>query len=353
MKELLCAPDILRKYLDKNSHRYAVLETNTDCNRRCSYCTIPQTYKKEGELTLEETIGVVDSLHQQGFLLVSFLGGEPLAPFNTKEGITFAEHTLESVRHASSKGMITNVTTNGDYINRDIVRALKGAGLDSLNFSLHSFTEAGINHLIKSARIAAQAGIVPAIHALFTSANTDVLPSIASNIAENGILFSFNILHEKGMGFSAPRTGESNTPSLEQQKKVLAALLRLKSYGFVLNNRDYLTNTPNYHGNSWTCDPERDSFIHIGAGGFVNICSEVRTGFKTADVSLTSQEWREQKRILVQNCGNCLYKCYYEAQNTDLKGDIPMFLVMMLIKSGNAALAEKLGKFAVQRIRKS
>lgn len=72
---------------------------------------------------------------------------------------------------------------------------------------------------------------------------------------------------------------------------------------------------------------------------------------KTADISLSDSTWRETKHVLVENCGNCLYQCYYEAKNTDLRGDIPMFGVMMLIKTGNAHLAEKLGKFAVERIK--
>ncbi len=351
MKELVRAPGILREYLNPNSHKYAVIETNTDCNRRCFYCPIPQTYDREKELTLEESTGEVDWLHQQGFLLVSILGGEPLAPFNTKEGITFADHTLELIRHAKRKEIVTNVTTNGDFVDKKMIEALKAAGLDSLNFTLHSCADSDVSQMIKEARMTAQAGIVPAIHAILTCDNAEALPGIASTVAENGILFSFCILHEKGQGFSAPRVGESKMPSFESQKKVLAALLRLKSYGFVLNNKNYLTNALNYHGNTWTCNPEKDSFIHLGAGGFVNVCSEVRTGLKTADVSLTSQEWREQKRILVERCGGCYYKAYYETQNPDIKGDAPVLAVIMLIKTGNAALAEKLGKFAVQRIR--
>ncbi len=350
MKKLVKGVVLLKQFLSPDGHRFAVVEGNTQCNRRCSYCTIPQSYRKEKELTLEETIRIVDWLHQQGFLMVSFLGGEPLAPFITKEGMTFAEHTLKLVRHASSKGMFTNVTTNGDYINKDVIKHLKEVNLDSLTFSLHSDTGAGVNHLIKGARMAAQVGIIPVIHAIFTSKNADILPKTAFNIVENGILFSFSILHEKGKGFSAPKQGESNIPSLEQQKKVLAVLLRLKSYGLIFNNRNYLTNALKYYGNSWTCNPKKDSFIHIGAGGFANICSEIRTRMKVANVSLTGQEWREQKRRLVQNCGHCFYKCYFETQNTDLKGNIPMLAVMMSIKSGHARLVEKWGKFAARKI---
>ena len=265
MKELLSSLDLLTQLRKENGHRYAVIEGNRNCNRHCSYCAVPQQYKRKEESTLEETFRQVDWVHNQGFRLVSYLGGEPFAPFKTKEGITFAEHTTEVVKYAAKKRMIVSVTTNGDFVDEDTVKSLKESGLDAMSFSLHTYSKAGLNHVIKGARLAAKSGIIPTVQVVFTSERTSQLPGIAADVAEQGILFSLTIAQEKGGGFSAARKEKSIVPTVEEQKEVLGALLRLKSFGFVRDNRNYLTKASFYSNNSWTCDPKRDTFIHIGA----------------------------------------------------------------------------------------
>lgn len=338
--------------INPNGQKYATLEANRGCNRSCGYCAVPSQYDKEGESSLGEVFGQVDWLHSQGFRLLSYIGGEPLAPMETKEGITFAKQTEEVVKYASKKGMAVNVTSNGDYLTPEILEDLKKAGLDTLTLSLHTYTEPGVRHIVKGGRAAAKAGIIPVVNAVFTSDRSDSLPGIAATMAENGLLFSTAVVQEKGGGFStAP--DQTNVPSMEEKKKVFDSLLRLKSYGFVRNNKKYLQEAPLYDGNTWTCNPEKDAFIQIGAGGKINVCSDVRTGFNVGEIDLTDGDWREAKRALVSNCGDCLYSCYFEAQNQDTVGDIPTLAVMGLIKTGNASMAERWGKFAVNRIRNS
>lgn len=134
-------PEQLKGYVDlatqivkPDGHRFAVVEGNQGCNRSCSYCAVPKHYNPSTELTLGQTNQAVDWLYQQGYRVLSYRGGETLAPFRTKEGITFTEHTVRVVKHAKEKGMFVNVTSNGDYIAPDnpvIVRDLQRAGLDS------------------------------------------------------------------------------------------------------------------------------------------------------------------------------------------------------------------------------
>ncbi len=353
MKELSKGLGLLKELKNPNGHRYAVIEGNRDCNRSCSYCAVPQQYKREQESTLDQTFRQVDWLRNQGYRLLSYLGGEPLAPFKTKEGITFAEHTTEVVKYAADKGMIVNVTTNGDFVNKDAIESLKKAGLDSMSFSLHTYSEPGLNHVIKGARLAAQSKIVSAVQVVFTSERASQIPGIAAHVAEQGVLFSVAIAQEKGGGFSIARKEKSIIPTTEQQKEVLGALLRLKSFGFVRDNKDYLTQASSYSNNSWTCDAKKDTFIHIGAGGKLDVCSDVRTNINVGEIELSSKKWRDLKKELVANCGNCMYGCYYEAQNPSLIGDIPTMAVMGLIKTGNAKLVERIGQFGVDKVRKN
>lgn len=340
-----------KTYLSKSGPRYSTLEFNRECNRRCSYCAVPDQYNRDRELTVDETFQRVDWVYDQGFRLISLLGGEPLGPFTTKEGLTFAEHTLRVVDHAVQKGMAVNVTTNGDYITRDIVKNLKHAGLDSLSLSLHTYSQPGLIHLLEGARMAAEEGIIPTVSAVFTSGRADQFPGIAAEVANTGSLFGFGIVQEKAGGFSAiPKEG-SQIPTVEQQKEVFRALLRLKTFGMVRNNRRYMREIPNYANNSWTCNPETDAFINLGADDTVNVCTDVRTNFTITDIPIldASQSWRDIKRVKVEDCGNCAYSCYFESQHPDIVGDIPMLGVMSLIRTGNSRLAEKWGKFAVEQ----
>lgn len=352
MKEIFKGIGVLKQVVKKDGHRFAVVEGNRDCNRSCSYCAVPQQYRREQESTLNSTFRQIDWLHSQGFRLMSYLGGEPFAPFKTKEGITFAEHTEGVVKYATNKGMTVNVTTNGDFVDRDTIESLKKAGLDSITFSLHTYSEAGLRHLVEGARLASQAGIVPTIQLVFTSERASQLPGIAAHVAEQGILFSTGIVQEKGGGFSAVKKEKSLIPTADQQKEVLGALLRLKAFGLVRNNKNYLINAPEYNGNNWTCDPKRDTFIHIGAGGNMNVCSDVRTNIKVGEINdLSDKRWRDLKKVKVDSCGNCMYGCYYDSENPSLIGDFPTIVVMALIRTGNGKLAEKWGQFAVNMLK--
>ncbi len=350
--------------IQPDGHRFANIEGNRDCNRDCSYCVVPKMFNIEQELTVEETFRQVDWLYDNGYRMLSYLGGEPLAPalpngrFLTSEGIPVLEHTLRVVDYASDKGMNVNVTTNGDYVNKDAVKALKKAGLGALSFSLHSYSQKGLDHLISGAKMAAEEGIIPTIQTVLTNTRADDFPGIAARVAENGILFGFGIVQEKGGVFSKKpqpehpgEEAQSLIPSVDQQKEVFRSLLRLKTFGMIRNSRSYMTDAPNYPNNSWTCEPETDTFIHIGAGGTVDVYSDIRTNLKTADIKLLSEDqtWREIKRARVQSCGNCLYNCCYEMENPDVRGDLPMYGVMALIKTGHPEWAEKWGQHAVER----
>jgi MoaA/NifB/PqqE/SkfB family radical SAM enzyme len=342
--------ELYNQFRKPDGKRFAVIEGNQGCNRACSYCDVPRHYNAERELTLKETCGTVDWLHSQGYRVLSYLGGEPLAPFKTKEGISFAQHTIEVVRYAKKKSMLVNITTNGDYVspNRpEIVEELRNAGLDSMTFSLHSYTEASVRHLTDGARLAAQNRIVPAIQAVMTSETADKLPGIAARAARNGILFSVGLVQTQGDGFAREQDMDV-IPSKEQQERIFAALSVLKRYGFVRNSRSYLEKGTDYFPNNWTCDAEKDTFIKIGAGGKVNVCSRVETGLHVEDIiTLDDAAWRERKKVGVSNCGNCLYHCYYEAQNPDILGDIPTIAVGLAIKSGGASFVERWGNTAV------
>lgn len=244
--------------------------------------------------------------------------------------------------------MLVNVTTNGDYVDEDILKKLKEAGIDTLTFSLHSNNEPGIRKIIKGARMAAEAKIPPIVSVVFTADRTNAIPEIAKRCAENGIIFATTIVQEYGGGFSTVPE-ESKIPTIEQQRKVFKRLKKLKEAGFIRNNINYLEHATDFPNNSWKCDPNKDSFISIqGEGqGKIGVCSEVHTEFKVGEINLKDKKWRKEKRDLVRNCDNCLYSCTFESQNPNLLGDFATFSIMSHIKAGNAEAMEALGKRVV------
>jgi MoaA/NifB/PqqE/SkfB family radical SAM enzyme len=348
-KEVSLGLNFAKYYADKNAHRFAVLVGNTDCNRRCGSCLVPQSYDKENESTTKESFSQIDWIYRQGYRFLSYLGGEPLAPFKTKENITFLDHTKEVIKYAKKKGMMVNITTNGDYADEEVIKSLKRCGLDILTFSLHSNKERDLDNLISKAKIAAQNKIIPTIHILFTLENADQILDMAHKIAENGILFKMSIIQEKGV-FSALPKGKSLIPSVEQRRAVAEGLLKLKSYGFVVDNKNYLKNMTNYPENNWKCDAKKDASINVEKG-VANVCSEVKTNFKITDINLKDKEWKNKKAESINKCTGCLHQCYFETENPNFSGDVPMLLVGELIKMGKFRLVEKLGKSAVGKIR--
>ncbi|OGE64408.1 hypothetical protein A3I48_01630 [Candidatus Daviesbacteria bacterium RIFCSPLOWO2_02_FULL_36_7] len=337
----------------RNDNRYFAMEQNRGCNRSCFHCGVRDQYDSSQELTLEDSCRAIDRLYGLGARIGTGLGGEPLmTTARTKEGITFYEHTLEWVRYAKRKGMLIGISTNGDFFTEYKADQLKKAGLDWITFSLHTETKKGLNHLVDCAKMAADNGIVPIIHDLITSQNADYFPGIAAHVAENGILVNATVVQEKGGSFSTkPET--SLIPTKEQQARVFTALAHLKNYGFVRINKKLLLRGLDYYPNGWKCNPEADYFLHIGAGGTLDVCEEARTDWTVFDIdNLNDKRWRDRKRELIKKCTGCLYRCYYESENPSIRGELTTLGVMALIKIGGANLVRRWGQVATQMSRK-
>lgn len=138
-------------------------------------------------------------------------------------------------------------------------------------------------------------------------------------------MFSVGLVQTVGDGFSKEQD-DSVIPTLEQQEKVFGVLRTLKIFGFTRNNANYLNDVLKYFPNNWTCNPERDTFVKIGAGGKLNVCSRVETDLAVFDVKdLSDPKWRTKRRDGVANCGSCFFNCYYEVENPNILGDVPTY----------------------------
>ena len=108
---------------------YALLaEITYRCPLHCPYCSNPTQARNDQELTANEWTRVIREAAALGVLQIGFSGGEPLARRDLQD----------LVRAAREANLYTNLITSGIGLDDDRVRALRDAGLDSVQLSFQS-----------------------------------------------------------------------------------------------------------------------------------------------------------------------------------------------------------------------
>jgi PqqA peptide cyclase len=108
---------------------YALLaELTYRCPLHCPYCSNPTHARNDHELTTEEWKRVIREAAALGVLQFGFSGGEPLA----------RPDLADLIRAARQDHIYTNLITSGIGLDGDRVRALRDAGLDSVQLSFQS-----------------------------------------------------------------------------------------------------------------------------------------------------------------------------------------------------------------------
>ena len=89
-------------------------EVTFACNLRCIHCLSDSGPKRNGELTTDECLQVIDSLAAMKVFQFNIGGGEPF----------MRPDFLELMDYAHQKGMVTCISTNGTLIDKPIARRL-------------------------------------------------------------------------------------------------------------------------------------------------------------------------------------------------------------------------------------
>lgn len=110
--------------------QFCDLVITENCMLRCRMCKMWQSKSDTDGLPVETWKGFIDSLADfvEGKAQVQFVGGEPLV----KKGI------LELIKHATKRGFLTTMTSNGYLIDEKMVLHLIDSGLSTLVLSLDS-----------------------------------------------------------------------------------------------------------------------------------------------------------------------------------------------------------------------
>ena len=107
----------------------AFLTLTYQCQCKCVHCGIAlYKQKKKKELTYNEIIILIDEIRKLGVNWVYFFGGEPL----------LVSQLTEYIKHATQQGLKVRIDTNGFLLDKDMVKKLKGAGVDLICVSIDS-----------------------------------------------------------------------------------------------------------------------------------------------------------------------------------------------------------------------
>jgi radical SAM protein with 4Fe4S-binding SPASM domain len=104
----------------------ATIRVTKACNLRCPHCYVNAGQKLENELSLKEIKFVIDQLAELKVFSIFFTGGEP---FLRKDIIKILEHT-------NKKGIGIAISTNGSFLNREILEKIKNLRFDLFQISI-------------------------------------------------------------------------------------------------------------------------------------------------------------------------------------------------------------------------
>ena len=147
-----------------------------NCNAHCSFCYAKgQPLSSSQELTTEEWKRAIDRLREAGVPMLTFTGGEP----------TMRADLCELVEYA--RWHVTRLNTNGVKMTDELCRALRAAGLDSVQFTFYSHDEAIHNSLVggehyketlRGIKAALAAGLDVSVNTPLTRINSEYLPTL-------------------------------------------------------------------------------------------------------------------------------------------------------------------------------
>ncbi|GEM_PF-1255646 len=99
------------------------LQLTKRCDAGCIHCAASQT---SAELSTNSMIKLIQKLHDEGCVRVSFTGGEPL----------LRSDLPEILKASKEVGMVNTLSTNGLKLNRELIQKIKPY-INNIRFSLH------------------------------------------------------------------------------------------------------------------------------------------------------------------------------------------------------------------------
>jgi pyrroloquinoline quinone biosynthesis protein E len=302
----LCAPETIH------------LSITGSCDQRCRGCFY--STREDGKISadfipLSLFKKVVDKASQVRVFQIALGGGEPLLHPNLTEMVTFCRQ----------KGIVPNITTNGNRLNREIALSLKRGGIGQIQISLNGanpgsngLTRPNFSRALKAMNLCREIGLQFGVNFLLTKSNVNQLQPVAYLVRSLGAN-SLNILRPK------PPIKEEDwlvqeSLGKEEYSKIQSVLhclikkvypLRITldaSLAFLLTDH-----SPQvlYRSGDWGCTAAR-RFLTISQNGEVFPCSHVRISdvgegkfMQAWENSKIFSHFRRQEEEIKGRCKRC------------------------------------------------
>lgn len=217
-------------------HAYG--EITRECNLSCAYC-VERHRLINNDMGLEEWKRASDIAYTLGNRSFGLLGGETL----------LSPHILDLVDYISSRDTFVSITTNGHYLNEDILHALDEAGLDNLIFSIDSLEDDAKPHFGKNLTpklertlrsiSASKFKFKTNIAAVMMKDNLPILPEMLRFFSGLGMPIRFHLVVIGALNQTYMEKLALGEEDLYEVERVIEKLLEMKSDGYLLGNEDY------------------------------------------------------------------------------------------------------------------
>lgn len=288
----------------------------------CFYSARPGSDVSVNDAPWELYERVIYEAEQARVFQIALGGGEPL----------LHPRLVEMVRLARAHRLVPNVTTNGNWLTRDLAAALKEAGLGQVQISLNGTTEEtnartrpNFRWALAAIEVCRQVGLRFGINFLVTRSSLEELPAVV-NLGRRLGVASINLLRPKppttegdwleresldAAGYQQMRKLLSGAQTASRDSRTETRITLDASLTFLLTDRppEQL-----YRSGVWGCCAAR-KFVTVLQDGAVLPCSHVRQ----SDASVSGgimRAWREsqvfaQFRALEEtmrgHCAGCAY----------------------------------------------
>lgn len=304
-KALLNGVRVARTLLSSGP-RFGTIFVNTDCNRRCVYCMVPQLGTSV-VLSSDVWNEIIDRIASWGVGIVNILGGEP----------TLRTDLSEIVAHAARK-VTVSLTSNGDafvgFKGEERFRTLVSNGLSALSLSLHDIDELdrqlGILHLARTL------GVLPILGIVVTKQTIEQIPDVMKEANRRSIFFRFSRYQNVGGIFSSET--EDLIPTQSQLVAFASEVQEQKEgTGLVLNTPEYIEDTATISTRGWHCDSYKDNWVMVNSKGQLMACCEYPTPVAVLDIeTLKDPRWVQVRTKTRVSCEGCTYQCYKDEEQS-------------------------------------
>lgn len=341
MKKLSKLTNLGRNLIGSNLRKgplFIHISPTTRCNLRCSYCY--QVQKCPDEMSYESFEAVVRNSLNLGISIISFSGGEPL----------LWRHVVCAVQLCTDNRIVTQITTNGTLLTKELVDTLGNVGLNMLSVSLD-----GIDYLAYSQKTLAnnpnvleylkyaneKYGMVVAANTVLCKQNRNQLEKII------GVASGYKVPLSIGLVVEPPNGDKWKGSSLsfnfrtdrEEIQSAISYILSVKQQGHVILDPDeYFENLLEFTDGKyeWDCTLAKKRTVQIGPNGKVYWCSKLNQFSPYVFNNMTLQDFhtfmseldgaiRKCNKICYSNCA--FFSYYYHKHQFEFIRDIAVPLI--------------------------